>query len=80
MLSDNFASWGRLPIRDNQGTIGSLIDVIVLGLAWCEHSETKKKGETKCKIQSCPSVRVGDLLVYSSMVSFNIWGETGLIK
>src|SRR5262245_40267661 len=74
------ATWGRLFVRDNKLTIGSLVNVIVLGLALCNHSETKKKGETKCKIQTCPSVRVGDLLVYSSMVSFNIWGETGFIK
>ena len=40
----------------------------------------KKEGETKCKVQSCPSVRVRDLLVYSSMVCFNIWSETGFIK
>ena len=67
-------------MRLNQLTVGTLVNVIVLGLALCDHSETKKKGETKCKIQSCPSVRVGDPLVYSSMVSFNIWSETGFIK
>ncbi len=76
----DFAPWRRLLIRDNQLTIGTLVNVIILGPALCDHSETKKKGETKCKVQSCPSVRVGALLVYSSMVSFNIWGETGFIK
>jgi len=80
MLSDDLAPWGWLLVRDNQSTIGSLVDVILLGVAFCDHTETEDKGQTRCKFQSCPSVRVGDLLVYSSMVSFNIWGETGFIK
>ena len=67
----DFTPWRWLLIRDNQLTVGTLVNVVVLGVALCNHSETKKKNETKCKIQSCPSVRVGDLLVYSSMVSFN---------
>jgi len=80
LLLYDFAPWRRLLVRDNQLTVGIVVNVIFLGLALCNHSETEKKGETKCKIQSCPSVRVGDLLVYSSMVSFNIWSETGFIK
>jgi hypothetical protein len=79
-LSYDFATWGRLLVRDNKLTLRSLVNVIILGLALGDHGETKKKGETKCKIQSCPSVRMGDLLVYSSMVSFKIWSETGFIK
>ena len=57
-LLDDFAPWRRLLIRDNQLTVGSLVNVIILGLAICNHSETKKKGETKWKIQSCASRRV----------------------
>jgi hypothetical protein len=68
----DFASWRGLLIRDNQLTVGSLVNVVVLGLALCNHGETKKKGETKCKIQICISPRVGNRLVYSSMVSFNV--------
>ena len=34
---------------------GSLINVVVLGVPLCNHSEPKKKGETRCKIQSRPS-------------------------
>ena len=60
--------------------LGAFVKVVILGLALCDHGESEKKGETKCKVQSCPSVRVGDCLVYSSMVSFNIRGETGFIK
>jgi len=29
-----------------------LVNVMFLGLALCHHSETNKKSETKCKIQS----------------------------
>jgi hypothetical protein len=70
----------RLLVRDNQVTLGSLVNVIVLGLALGSHSETKKEGETKPTIQSHTSPRVSDPRVYSSMVSFNIWSETGFIK
>jgi hypothetical protein len=52
LLSYDFARWRRLLIRDNQLSIGIVVNVIFLGLALCNHSETKKKGETKCKIQS----------------------------
>ena len=58
-------------MRLNQRTVGSLINVIVLGLALSDDGETKKKGETKRAIQSRTSPRVSDPRVYSSMVSFN---------
>jgi hypothetical protein len=48
----DFAPWRRLLIRDDQLIIGTLVNVIFLGLALCNHGETNKKGETKCKIQS----------------------------
>jgi hypothetical protein len=74
-------STGRLLIiRDNQLTIGTFVKVLILGLALCDHGESKRKGETKYKVQSCPSIRVGDLLVYSSIVSFNVLSEIGFIK
>jgi hypothetical protein len=76
----DFASWSWLLIRDNQLTVGTFVKVVILGLALCNHSVTKKKGETKCKIQICISPRVSDLLVYFSMVSVNVCGETGFIK
>jgi hypothetical protein len=41
----DFAPWRRLLIRDNQLTIGTLVNVIILGLILCNHSETKKKSE-----------------------------------
>jgi hypothetical protein len=47
-------------------------NVTFLGLALGNHSETKKKGETKCKIQRRRLPRVSDSLVYSSMVSVNV--------
>ena len=47
MLSDDFASWGRLLIRDNQSTIGSLVNVIILGVGLGNHSKTKKQGRNK---------------------------------
>jgi hypothetical protein len=59
-------------IRDDQLTVRTLVNVIVLALAWCDLSESKKKGETEYKIQNRNSPRVSDLLVYSSMVSFNV--------
>ena len=80
LLLYDFAPWRRLLIRDNQLTVRTLVNVIILGLALCNHSETKKKGETKCEVQSHTSVPVGNLLVCSSMVSFKIWSETGFIK
>ena len=46
------ATWRRLFIRDNKLTAGSLINVIVLSLALCNHGESKKEGEANCKIQS----------------------------
>jgi hypothetical protein len=52
LLSYDFAPWRRLLIRDNQLSIGIVVSVTFLGLALCSHSETKKEGETKCKIQS----------------------------
>jgi hypothetical protein len=39
----DFASWRGFLIRDNQPTIRSLVNVIVLGLALCNHSETEKQ-------------------------------------
>src|SRR4029077_7748101 len=48
----DFAPWRRLLIRDNQRTVRSLVNVIVLGLPLRNDSEPKKKGETRCKIQS----------------------------
>src|SRR5215813_4846028 len=80
MLSDDLALWRWLLVRDNQSTIGSLVNVIFLGMALRKHGETKTKGQTGRKIHSCPSVRVGDLLVYFSMVYFNSGGDTGFIK
>src|SRR6266550_252876 len=55
LLFYDFAPWRRLLIRDNQLTVGVLVNVMFLGLALCNHSQTKKKGETKCKIQSWTS-------------------------
>jgi len=52
--------WWRLLIRDNQLTVWSLVNVIILGLGLCNYSETKKEGETKCNIQSHTSPRVSD--------------------
>jgi len=75
----DFAPWRRLLIRDNQLTVGILVTVIFLGVALCNHSETKKV-ETKCMIQNRNSPRVSDPLVYFSMVSFNVCGETGFSK
>jgi hypothetical protein len=43
----DFAPWRRLLIRDNQLALGAFVKVIVLGLALCNDSEPKKKGETK---------------------------------
>jgi hypothetical protein len=60
LLLYDFAPWRRLLVRDNQLTVGILVNVLFLGLAFCNHSETKKKGETKCKIQSHTSPRVSD--------------------
>jgi hypothetical protein len=51
---------------------GILVNVMFLGLALCNRSQTKKKGKPKCKIQSRNSPRVSDPLVYFSMVSFKI--------
>ena len=75
----DFAPWRRLLIRENQLTVGILVTVIFLGVALCNHSETKKV-ETKCMIQNGNSPRVSDPLVYFSMVSFNVCGETGFSK
>ena len=36
--------------------LGTLVNVIFLGLAWRYRRETKKQGETKCNIQSRPSL------------------------
>ena len=46
------ATWRGLLVRDDQLPAGSLINVVVLGVPLCNHSEPKKKGETRCKIQS----------------------------
>ena len=43
-LSYDFASWRRLLIRDNQLSIGIVVNVVFLGLAFRNHSETNKKG------------------------------------
>ena len=43
-LPYDFAFWGRLLIRDNQATIGSPVNVIVLGLALRDHNETEEEG------------------------------------
>jgi hypothetical protein len=56
------------------------VKVVILGPALCSHGESKKKGETKCKIQSRTWPPVSDLLVYSSIVSFNLLSEIGFIK
>jgi hypothetical protein len=72
LLFYDFAPWRRRLIRDNQLAVGILVNVMFLGLTLCHHSQTKKKGETKCKIQSRRLPRVSDSLVYSSMVSFNV--------
>ena len=53
LLLYDFASWRGLLVRDDQLTVGTLVNVIVLSMPWRNHSETKKKGETKRKIQSC---------------------------
>ena len=45
--------WRWLLIRDNQLTVGILVNVMFLSLALRNHDETKKKGETNCAIQSC---------------------------
>jgi hypothetical protein len=80
MPFNDFASRRRLLIRDSELSIGIAVNVIILGVALCNHSETKKKRQTKCKVQSLTSPRVSDPLVCSSMVFFNIWSETGFIK
>ena len=38
------AAWGRLLVRDNQVTFGSLVNVVILGAALSDASETEKKG------------------------------------
>jgi hypothetical protein len=43
--------WRFLLIRDNQLTVGTMVNVTFLGLALCNHSESKKKGEKKCKFK-----------------------------
>ena len=43
-----------------QLTLGAFVKVVVLGLALRNDSETKKKGKTKCKVQSHTSPRVSD--------------------
>ncbi len=43
---------GREPTIYAQLTVGILVNVMFLGLPLCHHSETNKKSETKCKIQS----------------------------
>src|SRR5215813_5923080 len=77
---DDFAPWRWLLIRDNQLTFGAFVKVVILGLALCDHGETKKKGQTRCRLQSHTSPRLSDPLVCSSMVFFNILSETGFIK
>jgi hypothetical protein len=47
MLLYDFASWSWLLIRDNQLTVGTFVKVVILGLALCNHSVTKKKGRKK---------------------------------
>jgi hypothetical protein len=42
---------GRLFIRDNQSTRGSLVDVILVGLGWRNRSETEKN-RTVCSLPS----------------------------
>jgi hypothetical protein len=44
MLLDEFAPWRWLLIRDNQGTVRSLVNVIVLSQALRNHGETMKQG------------------------------------
>jgi hypothetical protein len=44
LLLYDFATWRGLLIRDNQLTVGTLVNVIFLGLALC-NNETKKNGE-----------------------------------
>ena len=52
--------WRRLLIRDNQLTLGAFVKVVILGLGLCNYGETKKKGETRCKIQSRPALPNAD--------------------
>ena len=49
MLSDDFASWRRLLVRDDQSAIGSLVDVVILALDLSDDGETEKKDETNCR-------------------------------
>ena len=44
MLSDDLAPWGWLLVRDNQSTIGSLVNVILVGVGLGNHGETNKNG------------------------------------
>src|SRR5262245_51992637 len=60
-------------------TFGAFIKVVILGLT-LRDGETEKKGETNGKLQSHTSPRLRDPLVYSSMVFFKIWSETGFVK
>ena len=72
MLSDNFAPWWWLLVRDNKLTFGSFVNVVLVGLALSAGDETEKNGETNYTIQNRTSPPVSGALVYSLMVSFNV--------
>jgi hypothetical protein len=48
MLSDDFASWGWFLVRNEQRPIGSLVNVVVISVAWRYHGETKKQRNKNC--------------------------------
>src|SRR5262249_14514840 len=47
----DFASWWWFLVRDDQSTIGGLVNEIILGVGLRDHGETKKKRQTGRKIQ-----------------------------
>jgi hypothetical protein len=51
----DFAPWRWLLIRNNHLSVGIVVDVIILGPAFCYHRESKKNGETECEPQGCSS-------------------------
>jgi hypothetical protein len=49
-LGNDFAPWRWLLIRNNHLSIGAVVDVIILGPAFCYHGESKKNGEQNASL------------------------------
>jgi hypothetical protein len=51
LLLYDFAPWRGLLVRDNKLAVGRLINVVILGLALCNHGETKKRAKQNARFK-----------------------------